>query len=81
MKVRVILHDSDHSVCYDKDGAFKAENQEVTWMGRCNTISSSFDCQHGKKARVQTCELKVPEKECDSVSEGYHPGGSDGYVG
>ena len=79
MKVRVILHDSDHSVCYDKGGQFLAErgafrDPDVIVNG------TVFDCQHGKKARVQTCELKVPEKERDSVSEGIPPGGSEGLV-
>ena len=59
MKVRVILHDSDHSVCCDEDGAFKVE---AVTSSLFHNYPVSVVCQHAKPASVQTCELKTPEK-------------------
>jgi len=61
MKVRVMLHESDHTPCHDEGGQMLIERSTVTeppvW------ITGPFPCRHNKPAIILTCELTVPPKE------------------
>ena len=62
MKVRLIVHRADHSICYGKDKEFKVEIDPFQEPDVSGPIGP-MECQHGKPAVILTCELQVPRKE------------------
>lgn len=58
--VRVILHDADKTICFDRGGQFIGEVIVGPHKGEFGP-NGPFLCQHGKKASVMSVDIVVPE--------------------